>query len=358
MPFVAFFRRYSGKFDLTNTVRTDGSKHLRAPLRRKILGAVLCLVVFSLSTIFCIFTFELFQRIRAPYRTLGGGQELPQFRRGAPERLSNFVVDPDFGFRPSLGRGGYSQFGTLENSYPEGKRAGVTRLLFIGDSVTHRGKIVDALKAQYGSQHYEYWNAGVESFNTVQEVAYYKRFNRLIRPDHVILTFHLNDFETTPVAFREADGTLVVYAPNRPIQRINPWLFQHSYTYRSWVGLFSSRKAARSEITEEVRASLVDLQRAVADDNARLTVLVLPILRPSGDWKPEYREYRRLILKILQSLSIRHFDLLTPLNQALADSAIVTEPGDDLFWHPSREAASYFANYLRTQRLLEGTNAQ
>jgi hypothetical protein len=47
--------------------------------------------------------------------------------------------------------------------------------------------------------------AGVESFNTVQEVAYDRSFNRFIRLDHVILTFHLNDFETTPVAFREAD---------------------------------------------------------------------------------------------------------------------------------------------------------
>jgi hypothetical protein len=331
--------------------------HLRDPLRRRILPAALLLVVVGLSSFVCILAIEVFHRFRAPYRALGGAQELPQFRRGAPDRLSSFTVDPDFGFRPILGSGNYTRFGTLANGYSETKRAGVTRLLFIGDSVTRRGQIVEALKAQYGAQKYEYWNAGVESFNTVQEVAYYKRFNRPVLPDHVILTFHLNDFETTPVAFREADGTLVVYAPNRPIQRINPWLFRHSYAYRYWLGLFSSRKAARSEIIEEVRASLADLQREVAIDNARLTVLVLPILRPLSDWKPEYREYRRLILGMLKSLRIRHFDLLTPLNEALADGAVVTETGDDMFWHPSREAASYFAKYLRTQRLLKGIDA-
>ena len=148
-------------------------------------------------------------------------------------------------------------------------------------------------------------------------------------------------FETTPVAFREADGTLVVYAPNWPIQRLNPWLFRHSYTYRYWLGLLSPRKAARSEIIEQVRASLADVSRVIAVDNARLTVLVLPILRPLNDWKPEYREYRRLILEM-------------PLKEALADGVVVTETGDDLFWHPSRDAASYFAKYLRTQQLLEG----
>ena len=330
---------------------------LRNSVRRKIFPAALLLIVVGLSSVISILAIEVFHRFKAPYRALGGAQELPQFRRGAPDRLSAFVVDPDFGFRPILGSGDYTRFGTLANGYSEAKRPGVTRLLFIGDSVTRRGQIVEALRAQYGPQHYEYWNAGVESFNTVQEVEYYKRFNRPIQPDHVILTFHLNDFETTPVAFREADGTLVVYAPNRPTERLNPWLFRHSYTYRYWLGLLSPKKAARSEIIEEVRASLVDLSRGVALDNARLTVLVLPILRPLNDWKPEYREYRRLILEMLEALRIRHFDLLTPLNEALADGAVVTETGDDLFWHPSRDAAAYFAKYLRTRQLLEGVDA-
>jgi hypothetical protein len=168
------------------------------------------------------------------------------------------------------------------------------------------------------------------------------------------LTFHLNDFETTPVAFREADGTLVVFAPNWPVRRLNPWLFQHSYIYRYWLGLVTPKKITRAEIIAEVRASLADLERMVAVDGARLTVLVLPILRPLSDWKPEYQEYRRLIRGILESLRLRYFDLLEPLHEALADGVVVTETGDKLFWHPSREAATYFAKYLRTQHLLDG----
>jgi hypothetical protein len=167
------------------------------------------------------------------------------------------------------------------------------------------------------------------------------------------LTFHLNDFETTPVAFREADGTLVVFAPNWPVQRLNPWLFQHSYTYRYWLGRVTPKKVARSEIIAEVRASLADLERMVAVDRAQLTVLVLPILRPVSAWKPEHQEYRRLIRDILESLRLRYFDLLEPLQEALADGAVVAETGDHLFWHPSREAAAYFARYLRTQHLLD-----
>ena len=133
---------------------------------------------------------------------------------------------------------------TLANDYPLSKSNGKKRLLFIGDSVTRRGHIVDALKDEYGSLKYEYWNAGVESFNTVQEVRYYKHFNRGLRPDEVFLTFHLNDFGTTPVAFREANGSLVVYVTNVPAQRLNPWLFQRSHLYRSWIG--ATRPGKRS----------------------------------------------------------------------------------------------------------------
>jgi hypothetical protein len=311
------------------------------------------LLVAGLSSAVLILGIEVFHRFKAPYRAFGGAAELTQFRQGAPDGLSTFVVDPSFGFRPVLGHGPYTHFGTLANSYAATKSPGVRRLLFLGDSVTHRGHIIDALKEEYGTQQYEYWNAGVESFNTVQEVEYYRRFNQLIHPDHVILTFHLNDFETTPVAFRDTDGTLVVFAPNWPVQRLNLWLWQHSYTYRYWLGLMTPKKTARTDIIAEVRASLADLERMITVHGARFTVLVLPILQPVSDWKPEYHEYRRLILDILASLRIRSFDLLEPLHAALADGAVVAETGDNLFWHPSREAAAYFARYLRAQNLLD-----
>jgi hypothetical protein len=315
------------------------------------------LLVAGLSSALVILGIEVFHRFKAPYRAFGGAYELTQFRQGVADGLSAFVIDPAFGFRPVLGDGPYTRFGTLANTYAAAKSPGVRRLLFIGDSVTHRGHIVAALRAEYGSQRYEYWNAGVESFNTVQEVKYYRQFNRPIHADHVILTFHLNDFETTPVAFRDADGSLVVFAPNWPVQRLNLWLFQHSYTYRYWLGLVTPKKTARTEIIAEVRASLADLERMVTVDGARLTVLVLPILQPVSDWKPEYREYRHLILDILGSLGIRSFDLLEPLNEALTHGVVVAEPGDRLFWHPSREAAAYFARHLTTQHLLDGVDA-
>jgi hypothetical protein len=325
-----------------------------SPWRRRTRSAVRWLLVAALTIVLFIAAIEVSQRLRKPHGAMGAAREMPQFRHGNQEILSTrFMVDPEFGFRPILPDQQYSRFGTLTNDYPDIKQPAVTRLLFIGDSVTRRGQIVDALRARYPSEKYEFWNAGVESFNTVQELAYYRKFNRAIKPDHVIVTFHLNDFETTPVAFRDSNESLVVYAPNLPLRRLNPWLFEHSYAYRSWLGLVSARRGARTEIIAEVRTSLEELQRLLDEDNAKLTVLVLPILTAQSDWKPHYHEYRKLILEILQSLKIRHFDLLKPLNDALADGVVTTIAGDTVFWHPTAEVAVYFAQYLHAARLFE-----
>jgi hypothetical protein len=169
-----------------------------------------------------------------PGASFGAAQELP-WMRGA-DRGELFTVDPEFGFRPRLDNAVFDEHGTHRNAYPLEKTPGRERLLFVGDSVTARGRIVDALRALHGDATAEYWNAGVESFNTVQEVAFYRKYNAAIHPDHVIVTFHLNDYETTPIAFRDEAGRLVVYALNQPSREVQPWLFQNSSLYRLWLG--------------------------------------------------------------------------------------------------------------------------
>jgi hypothetical protein len=265
-----------------------------------------------------------------------------------PEVTRLFTIDPEFGFRPILGNGLYNEYGTKTNTYPPTRRPEIKRILFMGDSVTSRGKIIDALRDVYGEQTFEYWNAGVESFNTVQEVNYYKKYNAALRPDHVILTFHLNDFETTPVAFRE-NGRLRVYAPNARLDSASQWLFQHSYCYRLLLGLLASRR--EGAIADEVRASLKDLKNHVIASGADLTVLVFPYMQPYEEWQSHEKESRNQILEILTGLEIRHFDLFDPFSESLKRGVAVQEkPGDT--WHPSEAVSAEFAAYLRERRLL------
>ncbi len=263
-----------------------------------------------------------------------------------------FTVDPDFGFRPIFGNGLYNEYGTKANNYSLEKPDGVTRLLFIGDSVTHRAKIIDSLQEIYGDEEFEYWNAGVESYGTVQEVAYYKKYNAAIKPDHVILTFHINDFETTPIAFPNDGDGLIVYAPNQPLSAMNPWLFRNSYLYRFVINRIGDSSQNQEKIIQEAEASLLELRDILAADNIRFSVLVLPMFLPYEQWQPHEQTGRDRILQTLTNANIIHYDLFPISKQAIKDGiTIEEEPGSH--WHPSKDVSVRFAEYLFAEGLLE-----
>ena len=172
--------------------------------------------------------------------------------------LAQFEADEVVGFMPKVGQGGeYDSFGCLTNDYDPQSPGDRRRLLFVGDSVTHRHKIVDGLKKFDTGDRYEYWNAGVESFNTAQTLQLYKRHNTKLNPDHVILTFHNNDFFVTPVAVIE-DGQLAIYQPRRPVLRNSFSLFRHSALYRLLVNASLAKVSELSK--EEVYESLKELK--------------------------------------------------------------------------------------------------
>lgn len=284
-----------------------------------------------------------------PGASFGAAQELP-WMRGA-DRGELFTIDSEFGFRPRLDSEVFSVYGTHRNEYPLSKTPDRERLLFVGDSVTARGRIIEALRELYGDAAAEYWNAGVESFNTVQEVAFYQKYNAAIEPDHVIVTFHLNDYETTPIAFRDDSGRLVVYALNQPAQQVQPWLFQHSYLYRLWLGQMRRDGEDFRAVVRETESALLELRDELAARDARFSVIVLPLLQRPQKWREQHVGARKRILAFLETEGIVHFDLFPVLEQAYADGIKVQEASGDT-WHPNAAIAERFAVYLRDAGLL------
>ena len=292
-------------------------------------------------------------KLLTPSVTFNAAHELPWMHDWKkPNGIHGvFMIDPGFGFRPVLGNAIYNQYGTLENYYKLEKPLHKIRLLFIGDSVTSRGKIIQALRNIYGEENFEYWNAGVESFNTVQEVAFYKKYNSKIKPDQVILSFHPNDFETTPIAFYDQDMRLIVYAPKRPLQEISPWLFQHSLLYRFFLRLTQGRDD-QNKIAQEVQKNLLDLKTSLERDKIPFTVLMLPLMKPYSRWNQEDRDRRATTLRILQGEHIRYFDLSTVLEGAWHQGLTLQQtPGDEA--HPNDRAGAILAAYLAERHLLQ-----
>jgi len=305
------------------------------------------LVLLFAGTLASLLLLELAVRLGAPWQAF---RVSPLVGRREEERL--FTADPDFGYRPVLGNDLYDEHGIRRNGYALSKRPGVRRLLFLGDSVTARGRIIEALSTLAGETAWEYWNAGVESFNSVQEVLWYERYNAAVAPDHVILTFHLNDFGSTPIVFRDEAGRLMLHATGGTGRALVPFLYRHSHLYRVLVSrLAGGTRWERS--VRETRAALERLRDRLRRDHVAFTFVVHPVVRPPGGWSRGERVAYDEALRLAGELGLRSFDLRPALESAIAAGLpLEEEPGDA--WHPSAETAAHFARWLHARGLLDG----
>lgn len=311
------------------------------------------LLLLTISLAVSLIAAELILRIFFPYSAFGTGKKLKFMKNVDIKNV--WTIDPDFGFRPILGNDNYNKYGTKVNQYTFEKRPGVTRLLFMGDSATARGKIINGIKHYYGEGGFEYWNAGVDGFNTVQEVRFYEKYNRPLKPDHVILTFHLNDFETTPVVFLNKENQLMVYAPKIPAGRINKYLFKNSCLYRLFLSARTNLEImmiSKKEIDREVTRYLAELKESLSHDGAELTVLIHPRLEPYKDWPVTEKASYDKIIKILRELKIRYFDMKDVFDKAISDKIDMREVPNDPA-HPSDKMGLYFGEYLYNKGLLK-----
>lgn len=268
---------------------------------------------------------------------------------GRPAGIENYayVTDPELGYRPVLGNRDYSEFGTLGRPPALDKPAGVTRLMFLGDSVARRARLQKALANGCNSAPIEIWTAAVEGYNTVQQVSYYLRYTRPVRPDHLTLLFHNNDFLATPVVFSDPVAGLTLSIGETSLSRVDRTLLEISNLYRHFFKKRLNAMTRRDPVTTaaETRAALARLKDALDEDGVALTVVLLPILAPLDEWSERERRHRELGLEILAELELEHYDLLEPLEDAIAAGVRVRESAEDT-WHPSRQASRRYLRYL------------
>ncbi len=261
-------------------------------------------------------------------------------------------LDDALGYRPVLGGKKYNEWGTKPNEYSLQKPAGNARLLFIGDSVTRRAKIIEGLQSIYPGSHYEWWNGGVEGYNASQVSEYYRDYLNALSEDHVILTFHLNDYSVTPITFVD-QGQMILVRSGMADVTIHPTLYHYSYLYRLYLG-FKARGASANELFEAqevaVKEALSLVQSEASRRSARLTVLILPWFAPPP-WEPKNQQRYDSLLAILDDLGIQHFSFLTVLEDALAEGLGILDLVDDPKYraHPSLEFGLRAARELEAQ---------
>ena len=264
-------------------------------------------------------------------------------------------LDVDCGYVPTAANPDYGPQGALQNDYPLERTLGVGRVLFLGDSATRRGRVLEGLAPAAAEGRVELWNAGVDAFGTAQAAAYLDRLMPAVRPDVVVLTFHLNDLETTPTVFLDDKGDLVQFFPGNP-RHLSRFLLANSGLYRQWVKR-TAELADPANLDQEIEAALRRMERTCRDSGARLMVAILPFLAAPGDYDQDFERYTEALhLRAqmrIRAAGIEPCDWRPALAQSLAlGETVQAVPGDVM--HPHPEVAARLAQALLDCGLFDG----
>jgi hypothetical protein len=324
-------------------------QQIHIALHRRAIGNVL------LSVGAVLITLVVFELVMRPFAVVfsAANPMRNQFGKGGNKYYS-FINDDLLGYIPAMGINfDYNEYGVRHNNYTLTKPEGRRRILFIGDSIIGYGFTQKALQELTEGKPIEYWNAGVFGYSTAQEVMFYKRFNRPIKPNLVVLGFCLNDFDGTPVILLNTEGGNVMANPYLGQEHYNAWLFKNSVIYR----LYLSAKAeftGRPGLEDDVKKYLTELKGFSQEDNFNLKVVVYPILKTEADWPSRYLKQHEQIIRILKALGIVYYDLKPLLNETLKIHPVkwvqLTE-GD--YFHPSQQFSRIIAKHLLEQGLFE-----
>ncbi|HMU30621.1 MAG TPA: hypothetical protein PLY42_11815 [Nitrospira sp.] len=286
-----------------------------------------------------------------PHEGFGIAAEDEWFRQAPYSANQLFTIDPTLGIRPWLRTGRYTEYGTVPNMYRLAKDSRHTRILFVGNTVTYEGTLLHALRELHGEDRFEYWNAGVPTFNTVQQIAYYHAYNARTAPDHVILTIQPDDLGTIPIVFRNHTAELEVHRPAIPRKDLDTELYGSSYLYRYVKGLLISPEEKLHRLWQEYRDSVKSFSERLAHDHIRLSVVVLPVLASQQEWTQAERDRRQALFSVLTELQIEHYDLAQAFEPGRAENAVLP-PMSKESWAPSSEMVSAFAQYMTHEGLF------
>jgi len=317
-----------------------------------LVATVVALIIFELALAPFNLVFDAANITGIDFRQrLQDAKQNPGDRDTLRAREHWWAKDEELGYGPLMGEEfAYSRHGALHNPWQAAKPQGVVRVIFVGDSITAYGFTSDALAQLNPASNYEYWNIGVWGYSTLQELVYFQRHGRPLKPDVVILGFCLNDWDGTPVLLQDQDGRVAIANMHVGERYFSYWWFQHSTIYRIFISLMASA-TGRTGTVESVAQNLARFQEMGRQDGFAFRVVVYPELDALAKWEQPMLEHRQRILKILERLAIPHYDAAPLLDQALAQHPrdwARMRPSDH--FHPSRA----FSRMIATELLARG----
>jgi len=213
---------------------------------------------------------------------LSRAYNLPDRVNGLPRRFFVASDDPHLGYglRPGLEtsvRGiavRVNRFGLRGPEVAQRAAPGVHRVLALGDSATFGEGLAEEdafpvrlereLTARRGEP-YEVLNAGVQGYNTENELAFLRKRGLAFEPETVVVGFNLNDFDYAPVM---GPMGILTRDPGARVSTWSPANISEFYVVLRWLivtrGRFLGAQANAAHAIRQPGEPFVDLDRYVS----------------------------------------------------------------------------------------------
>jgi len=277
------------------------------------------LLVLSVAVLIFTAVLELTVRI-VFWRSLDFAMEMWKYAI----ELKRPVADPSLSFVHVPNRSAFlmgvqvsiNSRGLRDREYPELKPPDTYRIVMLGDSTTlgwgveQDQTIPKILERELnrspiaGYRRCEVLNSGVGNYDTVQEVAHYRTYDRALHPDLVILDYFINDAEPVPSERHPAllgQSYLLAFAISR-----YDTLLQFAGVRPGWKDYYANLYADGRPGLLAAQQALGNLTDLTREEGTTLLVTIIPELHQINSAYPFTREQQ----KIKDLLAARHVPVI------------------------------------------------
>ncbi|MED5373358.1 MAG: SGNH/GDSL hydrolase family protein [Myxococcota bacterium] len=222
---------------------------------------------------------------------------------------------PGYAWKP--GACGANEQGFLGPAVETSPADGTLRIVLLGDSISGDGRYgrwTAELLSQALGRPVEVLNFGVFGYNPDNELGMWEALASRYNPHLVVHQFCVNDYQHTPVFYRQGGRLMSADNKNGQLQGVPIALYQRSALVRWAVGVRAVRQNRVSVAPFDERAQGVTVAMTALDTKLRQAgvpwvSLRFPYLAERDDWRPEDLQAETHFGALLAELGVPDIDL-------------------------------------------------
>lgn len=155
------------------------------------------------------------------------------------------------------------------------------RIMILGDSVSESTNFIPDLQKKLNTKFFNgknslIFNTGTMGYDTKLEWDLLKKYGNVFHPDMIILQFNINDFDGTPILYETDNGSWFAFGRSINTKQISPFLFKHSYIYRSILSLMLAPYESDDDNEILVKNNMKLISEYAKKKNIPLVVIYFP----------------------------------------------------------------------------------